>query len=228
MDAPWEHPDWYDLHDTTHTAGPEREPEHYRELVIALPPLDQEDHLVDIGAGTGKLVRLIVESYPRLGQITLIEPNAAKLERARERLSAALPDTEVTAIPRPLGEAATLPPIGATLATIGSVLMPIMELRGGSLADGRAWLRQVLAEVHDLLCPGGWFYDLETLAAPWALGKDEDPVRRLHMLELQAEITRAGFEDVVCVYRFRDRVVLRARKPDAPDTPDAPEDPETP
>jgi len=85
MDAPWEHPDWYDLHDTTHTAGPEREPEHYRELVIALPPLDQE--------------------------------------------------------------------------------------------------------------------------------------------ELQAEITRAGFEDVVCVYRFRDRVVLRARKPDAPDTPEAPETP---
>ena len=34
---PWEHPDWYDLHDTTWTAGPEREPEHYRELVLALP-----------------------------------------------------------------------------------------------------------------------------------------------------------------------------------------------
>jgi hypothetical protein len=28
--APWEHPDWYDIHDTTWTAGPEREPEHYR------------------------------------------------------------------------------------------------------------------------------------------------------------------------------------------------------
>ena len=25
MSEPWEHPDWYDLHDTTWTAGPERE-----------------------------------------------------------------------------------------------------------------------------------------------------------------------------------------------------------
>ena len=37
-EEPWEHPDWYDLHDTTWTAGPEREPEHYRELVLGLPP----------------------------------------------------------------------------------------------------------------------------------------------------------------------------------------------
>ena len=32
MEPPWEHPDWYDLHDTAWTAGSEREPEHYREL----------------------------------------------------------------------------------------------------------------------------------------------------------------------------------------------------
>ena len=49
MRGPWEHPDWYDLHDTTWTAGPEREPEHYRETVSALPPLDKDDHLVDVG-----------------------------------------------------------------------------------------------------------------------------------------------------------------------------------
>jgi hypothetical protein len=29
--------DWYDLHDTAFTAGPEREAEHYRELLLALP-----------------------------------------------------------------------------------------------------------------------------------------------------------------------------------------------
>src|SRR5215510_8186507 len=73
--APWDHPDWYDLHDTTWTAGPEREPEHYRELVIALPPVDAQDHLVDVGAGTGKLSGLIARGYPKLGRVTLIEPN---------------------------------------------------------------------------------------------------------------------------------------------------------
>jgi hypothetical protein len=71
MDPPWEHPDWYDLHDTTWTAGPEREPEHYRELVLALPPLDAGDHLVDVGAGTDKLSRLVARGHPELGRVTL-------------------------------------------------------------------------------------------------------------------------------------------------------------
>ena len=39
LQQPWEHPDWYDLHDNTAIAGPEREPEHYREFVLTLPPL---------------------------------------------------------------------------------------------------------------------------------------------------------------------------------------------
>ena len=66
-EAPWEHPDWYDLHDTTWTAGPEREPEHYRELVLSLPALDAEDHVLDAGCGTGKLAALVARGYPRLG-----------------------------------------------------------------------------------------------------------------------------------------------------------------
>ena len=79
--APWEHPDWYDIHDTTWTAGPEREPEHYREMVIALPPLDADDHLLDAGCGTGKLAALVARGYPKLGRVTLLEPNALKLPR---------------------------------------------------------------------------------------------------------------------------------------------------
>ena len=55
----WEHPDWYDVHDNTCIAGPDREPEHYREFVIALPPIGAEDHVADVGAGTGKLSHLI-------------------------------------------------------------------------------------------------------------------------------------------------------------------------
>jgi hypothetical protein len=30
----WDHPDWYDLHQSV--AGVEREPEHYREAIVAL------------------------------------------------------------------------------------------------------------------------------------------------------------------------------------------------
>src|SRR5262245_30133701 len=213
MDAPWEHPDWYDLHDTTWTAGPEREPEHYRETVIALPPLDRDDHLVDLGAGTGKLAGLIARSYPGLGRLTLVEPNARKAARAVARLREALPRAEIIGVTHGLGEGRALGVHEATVATVGSVFMPIMELRGGSLADGLRWLRASLGEIRAMLRPGAWLYALETLAAPWARGGPGDPVRRLTMPDLSAEIAAAGFESVECVYRFRDRVTLRARLP---------------
>jgi hypothetical protein len=57
---------------------------------------------------------------------------------------------------------------------------------------------------------------VETLAAPWARGGPSDPVRRLAMPELTDEIARAGFDAVECAYRFRDRVIVKARRPSAP------------
>src|SRR5262245_52775883 len=106
VNAPWEHPDRYDIHDTTWTAGPEREPEHYRELVISLPPLDAGDHLLDAGCGTGKLAALVARGYPKLGRVTLLEPNALKLERAVAKLRELLPKARVDGVPGSLGESA--------------------------------------------------------------------------------------------------------------------------
>ena len=80
------------------------------------------------------------------------------------------------------GELAVAPP--ATVAVIGSVLMPIMELRGGTLRDGLAWLSRGLKQAAQVIAPGGWLYDLETLAAPWASGGLTGPVRRLHLPEI--------------------------------------------
>jgi SAM-dependent methyltransferase len=211
--APWEHPDWYDLHDTTWTAGPEREPEHYRELVIALPPLDHDDHLIDAGAGTGKAATLVARAYPRLGRVTLIEPNLVKLERAVARLGELLSPARVRGIAGALGEEGLDVPAESSVVIVASVLMPILELRGGSLGDGLAWIARALRDVGRMLRPGGWLYDLETLAPPWARGDADDPVRRLHMFELAEAIGATGLEAVECAYRFRDRVIVRARRP---------------
>ncbi|EYF04617.1 class I SAM-dependent methyltransferase [Chondromyces apiculatus] len=212
MEPPWEHPDWYDLHDTTWTAGPEREPEHYRELMLALPPLDAGDHLVDVGAGTGKLSRLIARSYPELGRVTLVEPNARKLERARKALAEALPRAEVRAFAGGLGEGAIPVDPPASVVVLGSVLMVLLDLRGGTLQEGLTWMGAGLADLGRMLAPGGWLYALETLGAPWAQGGLSDRSRRLHLPELTEQLAMAGFTSIECVYRFRDRVVVRAQR----------------
>lgn len=209
---PWECPDWYDLHDTAWTAGPEREPEHYRELVIALPPLDEEDHLLDVGAGTGKLACAIGQAYPRLAQVSLIEPNERKLERAVERVRKALPDAQVRAFPVAIGGDAPLPDLQATAVTVGSVFMPTMELWSGSLASAVEWLRKSFEQIARLTRRDGAFFDVETLAPPWLRGNLDGPSRRLRMEELTEELFRA-FATVECVYRFRDRVILKAITP---------------
>ena len=211
----WEHRDWYDVHDNTSIAGPDREPEHYREFVIALPPIGADDSLVDVGAGTGKLSGLVAEAYPDLGRVTLIEPNESKLDRARTRLASRLGPERVRALRATLGEGAALPAGEATLAIVGSVLMPVLAGRGGTLRDGRAWVVRILAEIRSVLRPGGWLYDVETLAMPWDVGAEDGPVRRLTLPELTAALEAAGFEAAECVYRFRDRVVVRAQRPSA-------------
>ena len=209
----WEHPDWYDVHDNQSVAGVEREPEHYREFVVALPPIGALDHVADVGAGTGKLSGLLADSYPDVGRVTLIEPNEAKLERAAGRLTARLGRERVRAVKALLGEEAALPAGEATLAIVGSVLMPVLVGRGGTLREGRAWVVRVLGEIRSLLQPGGWLFDVETVAMPWDVGAEDGPARRLGLLELLSAIDAAGFESAECVYRFRDRVVLKAQRP---------------
>lgn len=211
-DEPWEHPDWYDLHDTTWTAGPEREPEHYRELLISLPPLDFEDHLVDVGAGTGKIACAVGRAYPRLGRVSLVEPNEKKLERAVERVRETLPNAEIRAFPIALGFDGTLPDLDASVITVGSVFMPALELWSGSLASALEWLRKSLDHVANALRREGTLFDVETLGPPWLRGNLDGPSRRLRMSELTEELLRK-FVAVECVYRFRDRVILKASAP---------------
>lgn len=186
-------------------------PEAHDEVALALPPLDAQDHLVDVGAGTGKLSGLIARAYPKLGRVTLVEPNRDKLARAQPRLRESLPEAEIHDLAASVSEGATLPRGIATVAVVGSVLMPVMERRGGSLRDGLTWLRASMKELRAILRVDGWLFDLETLAASWARGSEDGPVRRLTMPELVDEFARAGLKNMECVYRFRDRVVVKGQ-----------------
>ena len=211
MEPPWEHPDWYDLHDTAWTAGSEREPEHYRELVLALPPLGERHHVADIGAGTGKLSLLIARGYPELGRVTLYEPNGAKLCRAHARLSEALPHAQIVARPLAAGQGQIAPGRDADIVVFGSVLMPVLEMSAMSFGEGLAWVDRALAEAAGLLATGGWVYALETLGNAFAQPTTSGPARRLFLRELEDRLRGVGLGDVECVYRFRDRVIVRGR-----------------
>ncbi|MBI2219375.1 MAG: hypothetical protein HYU51_19020 [Candidatus Rokubacteria bacterium] len=87
-------------------------------LVLSLPPLDRDDHVIDAGAGTGKLAGLVARAYPRLGRLTLVEPNADKLDRARRRLIEILPGARVETLAAGLGDKATLPRADATAVIV--------------------------------------------------------------------------------------------------------------
>jgi SAM-dependent methyltransferase len=216
MPSPWEDPDWYDLHDVAWTAGSEREPEHYHELVLALAPLGAAHHVVDIGAGTGKLSVLIARGYPEIGRVTLVEPNEAKLRRARARVAEALPRARVEAVAAPAGEGRLALAADADLVIFGSVLMPPLEHSAMTWAEGLRWLDRVLGEAVAVLRPGGWLYAVETLANVFVTPSRDDRSRRLVLLELNERLAAAGLRDVECVYRFRDRVIVRGHAADAP------------
>ena len=109
----------------------------------------------------------------------------------------------------PAGQGSLPPARDARVAVFGSVLMPALEFGDMTYAAGIAWVDRALREVVALLQPGGWLYDLETLAGVFAAPTMEGRARRLFLLELTDSFQRAGLRDVECVYRFRDRAIVR-------------------
>jgi hypothetical protein len=146
--------------------------------------------------------------------VSLVEPNEKKLERAVERLRETLPNAEIRAFPLALGLDGILPELDASVITVGSVFMPAMELWSGSLASALEWLRASLEQTSRALRRDGALFDVETLGPPWLRGNLDGPSRRLRMSELTDELFRK-FTAVECVYRFRDRVFLKATAPRA-------------
>ena len=170
---------------------------------------------MDVGCGTGKAATQIARAYPGLGRVSLVEPTVAKLERAEARVREALPRAVVQSLSAGVGDGIRGLPSEATIVVATSVLMPTMEYRGGTFADGVDWVLDALSELHGMLAQGGLLYVLETLPPPWTVADVEGPVRRLAFGEFEAALEEAGFVDVECVYRFRDRVVFQASKDDA-------------
>ena len=80
-----------------------------------------------------------------------------------------------------------------------------------TFAEGVDWIDRALSEAAGLLHPGGWVYVLETLGNAFVRPATDGPARRLLLPELVDRCTAAGLTEVECVYRFRDRVIVRGQ-----------------
>jgi hypothetical protein len=146
--------------------------------------------------------------------VTLVEPNAQKLIRAERSLAEALPraTTRIRSMAEGLGTGRIQLSPAPTVVTVASVLMPAIELRGGTQRAAISWLDTALAELAAMVAPGGHLLILETLGAPWARGGLDEPARRLSLPEFGERLAHAGLSNIECTYRFRDRVVLVIRR----------------
>lgn len=174
--------------------------------------------VMDLGSGDGRLLRLVLAkatgargvavdfSPPMLEQLQRTFPGETETGRVRildHDLAKPLPDT-----------------LGMFDAVVSSFAIHHLEHRRK---------RSLYREVFGLLKPGGVFCNLEHVASPTlqlhmrfleqmgTLPGEEDPSNRLLDMERQLGWLRSmGFDDVDCLWKWRELALLAGRKPQLP------------
>jgi len=177
--------------------------------------------ILDLGTGSGRLLALVKESLAGASEekehlhlrveAVAVDFSPAMLEAAAKRFAG---DSSVTIVTHNLDY--PLPALGKFDAAVSSFAIH-------HLVHGRK--RDLYAEVHALLTPGGVFCNLEHVASPtqWlheeflhALGitpETEDPSNKLLDLETQLRWLREiGFVDVDCHWKWRELALMMGRK----------------
>lgn len=178
-------------------------------LVECLP--DPLGRVLDLGAGDGRLLAIVKRSRPDVDAVA-IDFSPTMLERARARFAR---DARVTVRAHDLD--AGLP------SSLGLFDAVVSSFAIHHLVHDRK--RSLYTEIHDRLRPGGVFANLEHVASPTqalhheflaTMGiapEDEDPSNKLVDVETQLGWLRAiGFEDVDCVWKWRELALLVGRK----------------
>lgn len=175
-------------------------------LLAALPP--RVTRFLDLGSGDGRLIALLRGAHPAASAIGL-DSSEEMLARAAARF-ADDPDVELQAhdISTPL-------PVQAPFEAV------VSGLAIHHLEDRRK--RELFAEVHGLLAPGGVFANLDLVSSASArlherfrreIGREEDdPSDRLADLSVQLGWLRdAGFDEVECHFKWLELALIVAVK----------------
>jgi tRNA (cmo5U34)-methyltransferase len=160
--------------------------------------------IVDLGSGDGRMLALLRIDRPDARCVAL-DASPAMLAAARRRFRGD-PAVEVRAhdLARPLPD-----DLRGADAIVSSFAIHHLE------HDRK---RALYGEIHDLLAPGGVLANLEHVASPTAalhdafmaaLDAPEDASNRLLDVETQLGWLReAGFEDVDCLWKWREMALL--------------------
>ncbi|TDI77593.1 MAG: class I SAM-dependent methyltransferase [Bacteroidetes bacterium] len=190
----WQNGYWYDLHLERRMplAIPMLE-----ELLIALPPLEDDTLVCDLACGTGNGSFTVLSAYPT-SEVVLIDRDTKMLDIARAKLNELQVDPET---------------IEATISTDGNPLpggpydvvvatLSLHELVGENLsvaeAEGRFEL--LFQSIRASLTPGGHVI----------IG---DHVGSLSLYRQLKAMERAGFVDVDCAWRQDDFFVAGGQAP---------------
>ena len=176
--------------------------------------LPQRVHrFLDLGSGAGRLLSLVKTARPSAAAVA-VDFSPSMLERLREQFSA---DSAVKVIEHNLDF--PLPDLGGFDLVVSSFAIH-------HLSHERK--RVLYAEIFNSLLPGGVFCNLEHVASPSVVlhnefldrleikRNEEDPSNKLLAFETQLDWLRdLGFEDVDCLWKWRELALLFGRKPAA-------------
>jgi len=177
-------------------------------LLRALP--ERIDRFLDLGTGDGRLLALVRSRHPGAAAIGL-DSSEPMLTRAAERFDGD-PSVDLR-----------IHDLSHPLTTTGPVDAVLSGLAIHHLEDARK--RELFAEIHALLSPGGVFANLD-LVAPASqrlherfrceIGRTEDdPTDRLADLSDQlAWLREAGFGEMDCHFKWLELALMIAVKPE--------------
>ncbi len=173
-------------------------------LLEALP--GRVDRFLDLGTGDGRLLCLVRERHPAARGVG-IDSSRPMLDRAADRFGT---DSSLEL---------RMHDLAVPLAESGRFDAVVSGLAIHHLEDERK--RELFAEVHDLLAPGGVFVNLDLVssASPRLherfrreIGRvEDDPADRLADLSAQMEWLRAaGFGEVDCHFKWLELALVVA------------------
>lgn len=174
------------------------------------------DRILDLGTGDGRLLALLLSHCPEATGLGL-DGSPVLLERARARFRG---QQRAGLIERDLED---------RLSDLGSFDVVVSSFAIHHVSDERK--RSLYGEIHTVLRPGGVFCNLEHVASPtpWLHARflealdcrpgEEDPSNRL--LDAQTQLVwlrEMGFEEVDCLWKWRELALLVGRRPAASGT----------